>query len=54
MEKQALRPVKHCGASTLQHLAFFLFAAGKTVGLGAHDEKQFKSVVDAAVIERLS
>jgi hypothetical protein len=36
------------------HLAFFRFAAGKTVGPVAHDEKQSKSIVDAAVIGRPS
>jgi hypothetical protein len=36
-----------------QHLAFFRFAAGKTVGPVAHDEKQSKSVIDATEIERL-
>jgi hypothetical protein len=36
------------------HLAFFRFAAGKTVGPVAHDEKPSKSVVDAAVIEHLA
>jgi hypothetical protein len=36
------------------HLAFFRFAAGKTVGPVAHDEKPSKSIVDAALIERLS
>ncbi len=36
------------------HLAFFRFAAGKTIGPVAHDERPSKSVVDAAVIERLS
>jgi hypothetical protein len=36
------------------HLAFFLFAAGKTVGPEAPNEKPSKSVVDAAVIERLA
>jgi hypothetical protein len=36
------------------HLAFFRFAAGKTVGPVAHDEKPSKSIVDAAVIGRPS
>jgi hypothetical protein len=38
------------------HLAFFRFAAGKTIGLRvvAHDEKPLKSIVDAAVIARLA
>jgi hypothetical protein len=37
-----------------QHLALFRFAAGKTVGPVAHDEKLSKSVVNAAVLERLA
>jgi hypothetical protein len=32
------RPPKHCGAC-FPHLAFFRFAAGKTVGPVAYDEK---------------
>ena len=36
------------------HLAFFRFAAGKTVSPVAHDEKLSKFIVDAAVIERLA
>ena len=54
MEKQALEPVEHCAACLFQHLAYVRFAAGKTVGPVAHDENPSKSVVDAAVIERLA
>ncbi len=35
-------------------LPFSHFAAGKTVGPVAHDEKPMRSVVDAAVIESLA
>jgi hypothetical protein len=35
-------------------LPILRFAAGKTVGPVAHDENPSKSVVDAAVIERLT
>jgi hypothetical protein len=52
--EQTLMPVKHCGARFLQHLAIFCFAADKTVGHVALDEKPSKSIVDvyAAAIER--